>query len=143
MSLGERRYRLIALLVLGALFTIASLSGCQGSPARNPESDEALRKAEQLQEKLEEAGLPVPHTDTLTRLYGTDGGVAGVYSGSDFQTYYNLIHFGNTGNRPAYLDPDVIAYDEAVLEVYAPDRLKDYREAVTEWRKKTKELLPE
>jgi hypothetical protein len=117
------------------------LSGCQGSPAKDPDSPEALSKAQQLQEKLEEAGLPVPDTDTLVKLYGTNGGVACMYSGSDFQTYYNLVHFGNTGRRPTYLDPSSVAYDLAVIEVYCPENLDAYREAVEEWD--TEQVIPE
>ena len=117
------------------------LSGCQGSPAEDPDSPEALSKAQQLQEKLEEAGLAVPDTDTLVKLYGTNGGVICMYAESDFQTYYNLVHFGNTGRRPNYLDPSVIAYDMAVIEVYCPEKLDAYREAVEDWE--TEQVLPE
>jgi amino acid transporter len=124
-----------------AIILVLLMCGCQGSPAKDPGSSEALRKAELLQEKLEQEGLPVPHIDTITALYGTNGGIAGIYAGSDFQTYYNLVHFGNTGHRPTYLDPKVVAYDEAVLEVYCPEKLAHYRDIVEEW--KTEELIPE
>lgn len=127
-------------LIAAALLLVILLCGCQGTPAKDPESGEALRKAHELQQKLKEAGLSVPDTDTLTVLYGTNGGVAGIYSGSEFQTYFNLVHFGNTGRRPVYLDPDVIVYDEAVLEVYSPENLDAYREVVEDW--KTEELIP-
>ena len=127
-------------LVVVVLALALMLGGCRGSPAKDPGSSEALWKAEQLQEKLEKAGLPVPDTDTLTALYGTNGGVAGMYAGSDFQTYYNLVHVGNTGRRLVYLDPGIIAYDEAVLEVYAPENLSAYREMVEEW--KMENLIP-
>lgn len=127
-------------LIVVVLMLAVMLSGCRGSPAKNPDSPEALQKAQQLQEKLEEAGLPVPDTDTLVKLYGTNGGVACMYSDSEFQTYYNLAHFGNTGRRLAYLDPSVIAYDLAVIEVYCPEKLDAYREAVEEWD--TEQVLP-
>jgi hypothetical protein len=128
------------LLIIAALFSAAVLSGCQGSPARDPDSTEALRKAQQLQEKLEEAGLPVPDTDTLVRLYGTNGGVVCEFAGSDFQTYFNLIHFANTGRRPVHIDPRIFEYDAAVIEVYCPENLDAYLEAVEEWS--TEETLP-
>ena len=139
---GESRPRRLAVqLITAALVLAVMLSGCQGSPAKDPDSPEALSKAQQLQEKLEEAGLDVPDTDTLVKLYGTNGGVACMYSGSDFQTYYNLVHFGNTGRRPTYLDPSAVAYDLAVIEVYCPENLDAYREAVEEWD--TEQLIPE
>jgi len=139
---GESRPRRLAVqLITAALVLAVVLSGCQGSPAKDPDSPEALSKAQQLQEKLEEAGLDVPDTDTLVKLYGTNGGVACMYSGSDFQTYYNLVHFGNTGRRPTYLDPSAVAYDLAVIEVYCPENLDAYREAVEEWD--TEQLIPE
>ncbi|MBU1672788.1 MAG: hypothetical protein KKF41_05625 [Actinobacteria bacterium] len=122
----------VVLILLAALL----LGGCQGSPATDPHGPEALRKAHALQEKLRGRGLPVPDADVLVELYGTNGGVAGIYSDSEFQTYYNLIHFGNTGRRPVYLDPGVVSYDEAVLEVYAPGNLPAYRELVEEWQTK-------
>lgn len=130
-----------AVLIMMAVVLVLLMCGCQGSPAKDPGSSEALRKAELLQEKLEQQGLPVPDIDTITALYGTNGGVAGMYAGSDFQTYYNLIHLGNTGRRPTYLDPKVVAYDEAVLEVYCPEKLAHYRDMVEEW--KTEEVLPD
>jgi hypothetical protein len=136
-----RPKRLAVQLIAAALILAVMLSGCQGSPAKDPDSPEALSKAQQLQEKLEEAGLPVPDTDTLVKLYGTNGGVACVYSDSDFQTYYNLVHFGNTGRRPTYLDPSAVAYDLAVIEVYCPEKLDAYREAVEEWD--TEQMIPE
>jgi hypothetical protein len=141
--MAEKTYprRLTVQLIVTVLALAVMLSGCQGSPAKDPDSPEALRKAQRLQEKLEEAGLPVPETDTLVKLYGTNGGVACMYSGSDFQTYYNLIHFGNTGRRPTYLDPSIIVYDMAVIEVYCPENLDAYREAVEEWD--TKQVIPE
>ena len=138
---GKTRPRWPAIpLCAVALVMVATMIGCQASPAKDPDSPEALRKAQQLQEKLEEAGLPVPDTDTLTRLYGTNGGVVCAYSGSDFQTYYNLTHFGNTGRRPSYLDPSAIAYDMAVIEVYCPENLDAYKEAVEKWE--TEQVLP-
>ncbi|MDY6793899.1 MAG: hypothetical protein SWK76_01260 [Actinomycetota bacterium] len=126
--------------IVTVLVMVVMLLGCQGSPAKDPDSPEALKKATQLQEKLEEAGLPVPDTDTIVKLYGTNGGVACMYSDSDFQIYYNLSHFGNTGRRPTYIDPDVIAYDRAVIEVYCPENLDAFLEAVEEWD--TEEILP-
>lgn len=135
---GARRYALT--LLVAALSLAVLLVGCQGSPAKDPDSPEAFRKALELQDKLEEKGLRAPHTDTLVQLYGTDGGVAVMYADSDFQKYYNLVHFGNTGYRPGHLDPDVVAYDEAVLEVYAPEKLPAYREMVEDWE--TRELIP-
>lgn len=128
------------MLILMVLVLVALAGGCQNSPARDTDSTEALRKAHELQEKLEEEGLPVPDVDTITALYGTNGGVAAIYADSEFQIYYNLVHFGNTGYRPNYLDPRVIAYDEAVLEVYCPGKLADYREAVRKWN--TKDVVP-
>jgi hypothetical protein len=139
---GKKRSRWSAIpLIVAALVMVMMYAGCQGSPAKDPDSPEALEKARRLQDKLEEAGLPVPDTDTLTRLYGTNGGVACMYSGSDFQTYYNLIHFGNTGRRPTYLDPSVVAYDMAVIEVYCPENLEAFREAVEEWD--TEQVIPD
>jgi len=140
MVVKARPCRCAVILMAAAVLLGLMLSGCQYSPAKNPDSPEALQKAQQLQEKLEEAGLPVPDTDTLVKLYGTNGGVACMYSDSEFQTYYNLAHFGNTGRRLAYLDPSVIAYDLAVIEVYCPEKLDAYREAVEEWD--TEQMLP-
>ena len=135
--MNPRVVQLFAVILVLAVM----LSGCQGSPAKDPDSPEALSKAQQLQVKLEEAGLPVPDTETLVKLYGTNGGVACMYAGSDFQTYYNLVHFGNTGRRPNYLDPSAVAYDLAVIEVYCPEKLDSFMEALEEWD--TEELIPE
>jgi hypothetical protein len=101
------------------------------------ETQEAQDKAQQLTQKLEQAGLPVPEDqDIIIRSLGADGGnvcdnpasalgkatlVDQITNGADF-----------VGRRPVIIDRDVLLGEALILETYCPDKLEDYREKIDE-----------
>lgn len=114
-------FAVAALLLIVALL----LGGCAAgtAPASEAKSPEAQQLAAQLGEKLTVAGLRVPPTNVLTTLYGADGGLACINAG---QPEHNngLWLFGSVNpGRRVIVDPKVIAYDEAVIATYCPDKL--------------------
>ncbi len=112
---------LIALLAAAMLL----LGGCAAgtTPASEADSPEAAQLATQLGEKLTAAGLSVPPANILTQLYGVDGGIACTNAGA-LEHGNGLWLFGsNHPGRRVIVDPTVLAYDEAVIATYCPDKL--------------------
>ena len=114
-------------LAVAALLLIAALllGGCAAgtTPASEAKSPEAQQLAAQLGEKLTAAGLRVPPTNVMTVLYGVDGGIACINAGQPEHSN-GLWLFGSVNpGRRVIADPKVIAYDEAVIGTYCPDKL--------------------
>jgi hypothetical protein len=98
------------------------------------EDQQAQQKAEQLTQKLQKAGLPVPDQDILTRTLGTDGGNVcdnpasalgkallndQITNGADF-----------VGRRPIIIDRRVVLAEALILQTYCPDKVKDYQDKI-------------
>jgi hypothetical protein len=109
------------------------LAAC-GTPVS--ESEQTSAKAESLaaslQSELEAQSLNVPDAETLTALYGEDGGWSCVVVGDREQTE-GLALFGSpTYGRYAVMDPSVLAYDEAVIKTYCPESLEAFEDATAD-----------
>ena len=101
----------------------------------NKDYREAQQKAEQLTQKLEAAGLPVPKDqDIITRSLGTDGGAVcdnpasalgkailndQIANGADF-----------VGRRPVIIDKRVVQAEALILQTYCPDKVKEYQDKI-------------
>jgi hypothetical protein len=100
------------------------------------EDQQAQQKAEQLSQKLQKAGLPVPDQDILTRTLGTDGGNVcdnpasalgkallndQITNGADF-----------VGRRPIIIDRRVVLAEALILQTYCPDKVKDYQDKIND-----------
>jgi hypothetical protein len=133
-TIRSRRWLIVAAIAVLTLFGTACSSGgtTQKSEVDDPQSQQL---AGELQQKLKAEGLPVPATQTLTQLYGTDGGVTCTTAESEFQTFNSAVGFGSaSGRRPVIIDPQVLKYDAAVLSVYCPDVLSEFQELVKGWQ---------
>jgi hypothetical protein len=122
--------------VIGAVVLVLVVIGLITYSGKK-ETQEAQDKAQQLTQKLEQAGLPVPEDqDIIIRSLGTDGGnvcdnpasalgkatlVDQITNGADF-----------VGRRPVIIDRDVLLGEALILETYCPDKLEDYREKIDE-----------
>ncbi|MFE4617727.1 hypothetical protein ACFRJ7_16635 [Streptomyces sp. NPDC056747] len=97
-------------------------------------SSQTLSKANQLQEQLEMAGYPSPDTDTIERLLGTDGGQVCEDPGSALKTALWKIQQANgatgPGMRPVITDTKAVEVERIVLQVYCPDELDDFDDAL-------------
>jgi hypothetical protein len=96
---------------------------------------EAQAKAQQLTQKFERAGLPVPEDqDIIVRSLGTDGGAVcenpanalGKAVLNDMLT--NGADF--VGRRPVIVDRRILLGEALILDTYCPDELPDYREKI-------------
>ncbi|MFB6838031.1 hypothetical protein [Streptomyces sp. NPDC056361] len=97
-------------------------------------SSQTLSKANQLQEELVKAGYPSPDTDTIERLLGTDGGQVCEEPGNALKTALWKIQQSNgaagPGMRPVISDSKAVEVERIVLQVYCPDELDDFNDAL-------------
>jgi len=122
--------------VRAGIITVALvlLGGCvaEGTTSEDEaQSDEAAQLADELNTALESAGLVPVATSTAEQLYGSDGGwTCEVVGGLDHKLAVN--QFGNlsANHRRIFLDPSIVAYDEAVIQTYCPDELDDYQDVI-------------
>ena len=112
----------LVLVVIG-LFTYSA-----GSDDR-----EAQQKAQQLTQKLQAAGLPVPaDQDTIVRALGNDGGAVCADPGSAlsrailFDSFVNGASF--VGRRPVIADARLLQGEALILQTYCPDELQEFRD---------------
>jgi PPE-repeat protein len=98
-------------------------------------NQEAQQKAQQLSQKFEQNGLPVPaDLDTITRSFGTDGGAVcdnpanalGKAALNDLIT--NGADF--VGRRPIIIDRRILLGEALILQTYCPDKLKPYQDKI-------------
>ena len=100
---------------------------------------QAQAKAEQLSQRFEQAGLPVPKDlDIIVRTLGTDGGNVcdnpasalgrallndQITNGADF-----------VGRRPVVIDRRIILGEALILDTYCPDELQEFRDKFNDYK---------
>ena len=118
---------------IGAVVIVLTIIGLITFSGKK-DDQQAQQKAEQLSQKLQKAGLPVPDQDILTRTLGTDGGNVcdnpasalgkallndQITNGADF-----------VGRRPIIIDRRIVLAEGLILQTYCPDKLKDYQDKI-------------
>ncbi|MCX5391713.1 hypothetical protein [Streptomyces sp. NBC_00094] len=97
-------------------------------------NNQTQSKANELQEELVKAGYPSPDTDTIERLLGTDGGQVCEEPGNALKTALWKIQQSNgatgPGMRPVISDSKAVEAERIVLQVYCPDQLDEFDEAL-------------
>ena len=94
---------------------------------------EAQDKAQELTQKFEHAGLPVPQDqDIIVRSLGSDGGNVCDNPASALGRAVLYDQFTNggsfVGRRPVIVDRDLIRGGALILETYCPDKLEEFRD---------------
>jgi hypothetical protein len=120
-------YWLIGLVVVVlAVIGLITYSGKQ-------QSEEANAKATQLTQALQQAGLNVPaDQDIITRSLGTDGGAVcdnpanALGRALLFDQLVNGASF--VGRRPVIADTNVLKGELAILNVYCPEKVQQFRD---------------
>jgi Tfp pilus assembly protein FimT len=120
-------WALLAVFVVVGLFTFSSAQ----------ESKRANEKADQLIAAFEKAGAQrVPSKDQIVRVLGDDGGAVCDDPGNALRqaTLYSMMSNGATGPgmRPVIADTRVVVGQLAVIEVYCPDELEDFKSYVSD-----------
>lgn len=127
-------HRWVIVAVLLALVVVGLITfGYYSSDAR------AERKADELIERLEAAGLPAPENrDTITRVLGSDGGPVCDDPGSALRKALldaQLVNGASfVGQRPIRASVNVIRGELIVLEVYCPDEVDELRDHVEDYK---------
>jgi hypothetical protein len=98
---------------------------------------EAQQKAQQLTQKLEAAGLPVPaDPDTIIRALGNDGGAVCADPAHALARAVLFDSLANgashVGRRPVIVDRRILQGEVLILETYCPDKLQEYRDKIDE-----------
>ncbi|MFC5789411.1 hypothetical protein EDM22_04910 [Agromyces tardus] len=99
------------------------------------ESQRAEEKASQLVQVLEDAGATAPPApEIIARVLGDDGGAvcANPNQALSRATLYGMLTTGagGPGERPVIVDNKVLKGQLAIIEVYCPDELEDFRQFV-------------
>ncbi|MYS10669.1 hypothetical protein GTW71_30490 [Streptomyces sp. SID6041] len=101
-------------------------------------NNQTASKARQLQEALVKAGYPSPDTDTVQRVLGTDGGPVCDDPDNALKTALWKIQQANgatgPGMRPVITDSKAVQAERIVLQVYCPDQVDDFDDAVDDLR---------
>ena len=122
--------------VLGAILVILVVIGLI-TYSGEKKTAEAQQKAQELTQKFEQAGLPVPQDqDIIVRSLGTDGGAVcenpanalGKAIQNDMLT--NGADF--VGRRPVIVDRRIVVGEALILATYCPDKLEKYQDRIDE-----------
>src|SRR5690349_22330176 len=118
---------LLAVFVVIGLFTFSSASS----------SRKANDKADQLITALQDQGAQrVPSKDQIVRVLGDDGGALCDDPGAALRkaTLYSMMANGaaGPGMRPVIADTRVVQGQLAVIQVYCPDELEDFKSYVSD-----------
>ena len=115
---------------VAVLFAVIGLFTYNGGP----DNRQAQRKAQELTQKFEQAGLPVPANEELIpRLLGDDGGAvcANPLNALGKANLLDQISNGaNVGRRPLIIDRRVLVGELLILQTYCPDKVKDYQDKI-------------
>jgi hypothetical protein len=123
--------RLVYWIIGGALLVLVIIGLITYSS--NAESREAQAKAEELTQKLDQAGLTVPEDqDIFVRSFGTDGGAVcdNPANALGRAVLYDSLANGASfvGRRPVIVDRRLIQGEALILETYCPEKLQEFRD---------------
>jgi amino acid transporter len=127
---SHRRLYVIIAAVLVALVVVGLITYKAGK-----NNQEAQAKAQELTQKFQQAGLPVPQDmKTITESLGTDGGAVcdnpanalGKAIQNDLLT--NGADF--VGRRPVRIDRRIVIGEALILQTYCPDKLAQYQKRI-------------
>jgi hypothetical protein len=98
-------------------------------------NQEAKAKAQELTQKFEQAGLPVPaDIESITRSLGTDGGAVcdnpANALGKAIQNDQLTNGADFVGRRPVRIDRRIVIGEALILQTYCPDKLAQYQKRI-------------
>jgi hypothetical protein len=118
--------------IVGAVAVVLAIIGLVTYNGQK-QTAEANAKAQELTQAFQQAGITVPaDLDIITRSLGTDGGAVCDNPASAlgrallFQELYNGADF--VGRRPVIADTNVLKGELAILNVYCPEKVQQFRD---------------
>jgi putative glutamate/gamma-aminobutyrate antiporter len=122
--------------VLGGVVVILVVIGLATYSAKNKNA-EAEKKAQQLTQLFQQAGLRVPQDqDIIVKSLGTDGGnvcdnpASALGKATLVDTLYNGADF--VGRRPVIVPRRILRGEGFILQVYCPEKLQAYQDKVND-----------
>lgn len=129
---SEHRWIYVGAIVVLVGMMIAGLLTYTQQKATN----EAHRKADQLNEALVAKGFASRNTGNIANTLGTDGGPVCTDPNSALKRGLWLVQLANgaggPGMRPVIADKRILEAGAEVIKVYCPDRLADYQKKVND-----------
>ena len=132
-SSGDREFAWLywAVAVVVGLLVIVGLVTYSGKK----QDEQAQAKAQQLTQKFQQAGLPVPKDQgVLVGSLGTDGGNVCDNPGNALgkAVLYDSLTNGASfvGRRPVIVDRRIVAGEALILQTYCPDKLQDFKQKI-------------
>jgi hypothetical protein len=120
--------------IIGAVLVVLCVIGLITYGAQKTDQ-EAQQKAQELTQKFQAAGLPVPvDQEIITRQLGADGGAVchdpanALRRAIFFDQITNGADF--VGRRPVTGDRRILQGQVMIMQVYCPSTLQDYRDKV-------------
>jgi glutamate:GABA antiporter len=108
---------------------------------------QAQDKAQQLEQKFQQAGLPVPVSrDDIVRSLGTDGGAVcdNPANALGRATLNDVLTNGAdfVGQRPVIIDRQLLAGETLILQTYCPEKVKAYQDKINSLKSSDTVKLP-
>ncbi|MFD8317596.1 hypothetical protein [Kitasatospora purpeofusca] len=131
---SEHRWIYIGAIVVLVVVAVVGLF----TYTQQKNTNEAYRKANQLNEALAADGFAVRDPATIADTLGTDGGVVCEDPNSALRRGLWLVQISNgaagPGQRPVIADKRILEAGAEVVKVYCPDRLDDYQQKIDDLR---------
>ncbi|MGW4892749.1 hypothetical protein ACWEQL_10865 [Kitasatospora sp. NPDC004240] len=125
---SEHRWIYICSIVLLVALAVVGLLTYTQQHATN----EAHRKANQLNEARTAQGLPAVNVNNTALVLGTDGGAVCEDPNSALKQALWRVNLANgaggPGMRPVIADSRILRAGAEIIKVYCPDKLDDYQE---------------
>jgi hypothetical protein len=117
---------------IGAVVVVLAIVGLVTYSGKK-QDQEAQEKAQQLTQKLEQAGLRAPQDqDIFVRSFGTDGGAVcdNPANALGRATLFDQITNGAdfVGRRPIIVDSRVLVGEALILQTYCPEKLQQFKD---------------
>jgi hypothetical protein len=126
----ERSWIYVTAIVLLCALTVVALLSFRSAR----QSAEATEKADQLIASLEEAGARAPSQEALVSVLGTSGGAVCANPNDALSRSVLLAQLSNgaagPGLRPVIVQQRLFEGQLRIMEVYCPDELDQFRQAV-------------
>jgi len=129
----DHKNRLMYWIIGGVVVVLIVVGLLTYTAAKN--NTEAKQKAQQLEQKFTQAGLPVPaSTEDIARSLGTDGGAVCQNPANALgkATLNDMIDNGAdfVGRRPVIFDRRLLVGEALILQTYCPEKLKPYQDKI-------------
>jgi hypothetical protein len=122
--------------VIGGIAVVLAVAGLFAYTGKK-EDERARQKAQELTQKLEQAGLRTPEDeDVFVRTFGDDGGAMCDDPGHGLRKAVLFDGLSNgaahVGRRPVIADRSFVRAGVLILDTYCPDEVEEFRDVIAD-----------